>query len=138
MTLYIFDTDHLSLYGRNLPTLVTRVNQSSVILTTTVVSAEEQFRGRLAQIAGAKNDTLRSRYYIWLTETMAFLSRLQILQYTDQSQSIFASLQGYRSQVGRQDLRIAAITIAHGGVLLTRNRRDFDLVPGLMMEDWST
>jgi tRNA(fMet)-specific endonuclease VapC len=137
MTLYIFDTDHPSLYGRNLPILVTKINQSSVVLTTTAVSAEEQFRGRLAQIAGAKDDAARSRCYMWLTETIAFLSRFQILQFTEHAQAIFASFQGLRSQIGKQDLRIAAITIAHGGILLTRNRRDFDRIPGLVIEDWS-
>jgi predicted nucleic acid-binding protein len=33
-------------------------------------------------------------------------------------------------------LRIAAICVAHSATLISRNRRDFDQVPGLMVEYW--
>jgi tRNA(fMet)-specific endonuclease VapC len=35
------------------------------------------------------------------------------------------------------DLRIASIAIANQMTLLTRNRVDFERVPGLMFEDWT-
>jgi tRNA(fMet)-specific endonuclease VapC len=92
MTLYVFDTDHLSLYGRNLPTIVTRVGQTQTRLTTTVVNVEEQVRGRLKQIAAVKDDERRALAYRWLTETVQFLSGFQVLQYDDRAQAIFRDL----------------------------------------------
>ncbi len=34
------------------------------------------------------------------------------------------------------DLKIAAITLAHDALLLTRNIADFERVPGLRAENW--
>lgn len=54
MTIYILDTDHLSLYGRNHPILIPKLLAAKIQLTTTAINAEEQLRGRLAQVAEAK------------------------------------------------------------------------------------
>ena len=70
--MYVFDTDHLSLYGRNLPALVMRVNALNRPLITTVINVEEQVQGRLKQLSEAKNDSIRSQSYEWLTETIRF------------------------------------------------------------------
>ncbi len=136
-TLYIFDTDHLSLYGRNHPAILTNLQVVQTPLVTTVINAEEQLRGRLAQISEAKDESSQTTAYHWLTKTIAFLSAFQILQYDVQAQSIYKALKSQKIRVGTQDLRIASIFLAHNGILLTRNRQDFEKVSGLLIEDWS-
>jgi tRNA(fMet)-specific endonuclease VapC len=71
------------------------------------------------------------------SQRITFLSTFQILQYTAQAQSIYQTLKANRIRVGTQDLRIASIVLAHNGVLLTRNLKDFEKVPNLLVQDWS-
>lgn len=40
-------------------------------------------------------------------------------------------------QIGERDLVIASTALAHGGVLITHNTREFRRVPGLSVEDWT-
>ncbi|MGL5195624.1 MAG: type II toxin-antitoxin system VapC family toxin [Chroococcales cyanobacterium] len=137
MTLYIFDTDHLSLYARNHPQLIARLQKNPVVLTTTAINVEEQLRGRLAQVAEATDGLNRYQAYQRLTDTVMFLSEFKILPYNLQSQDIYQTLKSQRIRVGTQDLRIASITIAHDAILLTRNLRDFEKIPRLRMENWT-
>ena len=137
MTLYVFDTDHLSLYGRNHPILIDRLQQQSIVLTTTAINIEEQVRGRLAQISEAKDGDALANAFRWLSETVKLLSEFEVLQFTIEAQSIYRELKLQRIRVGTQDLRIASIVLANQGILLSRNARDFDRVPNLTVENWT-
>lgn len=50
---------------------------------------------------------------------------------------VFEELVAQRVRVGTMDLRIAAIALSQGMVLVTRNASDFRKVPGLQIEDWT-
>jgi len=60
-----------------------------------------------------------------------------VLDFTQAAFDQFSALRQQRIQVGSQDLRIAAITLANAATLVMRNTRDFAQVPGLVIEDWS-
>jgi tRNA(fMet)-specific endonuclease VapC len=89
MTLYILDTDRLSLYGRNHPALIERLQVDSVSLTTTVINVEEQLRGRLAQVSEAKAGISSTNAYRWLSETVKLLADFEVLQFTEEAQLIY-------------------------------------------------
>ncbi|OYD97603.1 nucleic acid-binding protein [Nostoc sp. 'Peltigera membranacea cyanobiont' 210A] len=138
MAIYILDTDHLSLYGRNHPILIAKLLAANIQLTTTAINVEEQLRGPLAQVAEAKEGVLQSNTYQRLVETVMLLSEFNILHYDEKSQEIYQKFRNQRICIGTQDLRIASIVLANKGILLTRNMRDFEKVRGLTIQDWST
>lgn len=96
MTLYIFDTDHLSLYGRSHPVLIQKIQQNSIALTTTAINVEEQVRGRLVQVAEARDGIALANAYLWLSETVKLLSVFEVLQFTEAAQSIYRDLKSQK------------------------------------------
>ncbi|KJH69755.1 type II toxin-antitoxin system VapC family toxin [Aliterella atlantica] len=137
MTLFVLDTDHLSLYGRNQPQVIARLRVNWEQVATTAINVEEQLRGRLAQIAEAKKSEALSNAYQRLGETVMLLSEFQVLPYNADAIAIYQALKALKIRVGTQDLRIASVTLAHNGTLVTRNLQDFQKVPNLTIEDWS-
>lgn len=113
MTLYVLDTDHLSLYGRNHPVVISRIRAAQTQLNTTAINVEEQLRGRLAQVAEAKDGVAQFYAYQHLTETVLLLSDFTTLPYNQNSHEIYQALKKQRIRIGTQDLSIASITLAH-------------------------
>jgi tRNA(fMet)-specific endonuclease VapC len=139
MTLYILDTDTLSLLQQRHP----RVSQqrrarppSDVAIT--VISVEEQLSGWYTALRKARRPDDLALAYQSLADTVHSLAQLTILPFTTAAIARSQQLIGLRLNVRRMDLRIAAIVLEHGGTLVTRNTRDFGRVPGLVLEDWST
>jgi tRNA(fMet)-specific endonuclease VapC len=140
MTLYVVDTDILSLYQRNHPQVCSRIRigrQNNLIITTTVVTLEEQYGGRLAQIRKAQNPEALISAYGLLTATFSLFSQLETLKYDRSADTYFRQFRQQGVRIGTQDLRIASIVLAHGGIIVTRNQKDFGQVLGLTIEDWS-
>lgn len=136
--LYVLDTDHLSLNLRGNPKIRERLALIPADeIAITIITTEEQLRGRLAQLGKAASGHARSTAYLYLRKAILDLAKLNILDYDANSESIYQGLKLQRIRVGSQDLRIAAITLANNGTLVTRNRVDFAKVPGLLLEDWT-
>ena len=73
-----------------------------------------------------------------MAENVAYLGRWSILPFTEAAIDRSARLRALKLNIGKMDLAIAAIVLEHGGVLVTRNTRDFRRVPELALEAWSS
>jgi tRNA(fMet)-specific endonuclease VapC len=60
-----------------------------------------------------------------------------VLPFDREAAVIFDNLRNQRIAGSTMDLRIAAIALSRNLVLLTRNQRDFEKVPGLVSQDWT-
>jgi len=138
MLQFLLDTDHLTLYERGHPTFVARVDaQPLTAVGLSAVTVEEALRGRLAVVARARDGSSRVRSYGQLLGTVQLLTEFVLVPFDQASEVEFQQLLGQRLRLGTQDLKIAAITLAHQLTLVTRNRQDFSRVPGLGLQDWS-
>ena len=138
MTLYILDTDHVSLAQRGHPYVTVRIAATPPEqLAVGIVTVQKQLRGRLAQVQHAPNTAALILAYRLLHETFTFYLTVPIIDFDDQSAAIMDNLRQHRIRIGTLDLRIAAVALAAGATLITRNRRDFEQVPGLVIKDWS-
>ena len=137
MALYILDTDiitHLQA-GNDLLTLrIAAIEEHN--LFTTAVTIYEQLRGRLASINRVGEGPTLIRSYSKFITTFSYLQQVQILPFDDAALFQLQQLRAQKIRVSTQDLRIAAIALSVGGVLVTRNYRDFQKVPDLALENW--
>jgi len=135
---YVLDTDHVTLHFRG----HSQVGQKMTLIppdeiATTTITAEEQLRGRLAQIKKASTTEALAMAHRRFRQAIYDLAKLNILELDSAAITIFEDLKRQRPRIGSQDVRIAAITIANGAVVVTRNRVDFGQIAGLKIEDWT-
>jgi tRNA(fMet)-specific endonuclease VapC len=78
-----------------------------------------------------------AKVYDRLSAAVRSLSRLAILSFSEAAIRRSKALQASKLNVRKMDLRIAAIAQEHQAVVVTRNVRDFQRVPNLVVEDWS-
>ena len=138
MTAFVLDTDHITLYQAGHPLVQSRVNAiADTQLFVTIVSYEEQTTGWLAQIHRAQTPLKVIRAYQSLQDTLHYFAKQQVLAFDETAALYVQQFQQQRIRIGTRDLRIAAIALANQCTVITRNRRDFERVPGLRVEDWS-
>lgn len=138
MKKWILDTDCYSLIQRGNPQITDRIQQidpSQIYIT--IITVQEQIKGRFKNIDEAKNSPKLIVSYGWLQKTISDFNRLSILPFDEKAYLHYDRFRAQQLRVGSQDLRIAAITMANEGILVTRNRHDFKKIPNLSMIDWT-
>jgi tRNA(fMet)-specific endonuclease VapC len=136
--LHVLDTDTLSLLQEGHPTVPKRVAACPAEdLAITVISVEEQLSGWYRRLRRAKKPEELARVYERLTATACSLARLPILSFSEAAIHRSKALQPAKLNVRKMDLCIAAIALEHQAIVVTRNVRDFQRVPNLVVEDWS-
>jgi tRNA(fMet)-specific endonuclease VapC len=138
MSRFILDTDILSLFQQGHPEVCRHIASHPLTqLATTVISIEEQLSGWYILLRRAQQRDQLARVYQKLADTVPFLAKFPILGFSEPAILRFEHLASMKLNVRAMDLRIAAITLEAGGVLVTRNLRDFRRVPGLVIEAWT-
>jgi len=136
----LLDTDHFSVLTdarhRFHERFASRLTNEIQRIALPVIAVEEQLRAWLAQIHRSRSAQALITPYGRLVHLLDVLADWEIVTWTEQSAAEFDSLRKERIRIGTQDLRIAAIALSEGALLLSSNLRDFQQVPNLQAEDW--
>jgi tRNA(fMet)-specific endonuclease VapC len=138
----VLDTDHLSLLERADSEEGGRIRARLQQVppeerATTIVNFEEQMRGWMAVLARARTLAQEVEVYRRLRQQLANYTGLVVLEFDERAATEYQRLRNARLRVGTMDLKIAAIVLAQGATLLSRNLSDFGRIPGLTVEDWT-
>ncbi|MCC5664475.1 type II toxin-antitoxin system VapC family toxin [Nostoc sp. CHAB 5784] len=139
--MYILDTDHLSFIQRNGQEgkrILTRLAAvEEVEIAVTVITYEEQVRGRLSVLSRAKNPDEQILAYQGLQQLATDYRSIVIVPFTRRAALEHQRLRKAYPRLGNMDLKIAAISLTNNAILLTRNLSDFGQIIELRTEDWS-
>ena len=139
MPLYILDTDSVTFQQNGREIIIRRLQSVPAnSVYTTVITAYEQIRGRMATINRVQEGKDLVRAYEQLQATLRYFSVVNVLPFTSVAAHRLEKLRAEKVRIGTHDLRIAAIVLSVNGILITSNRRDFDEVSGRIIEDWDT
>lgn len=125
----ILDTDTSIFALRHHPGVL----QSLASLSPDDVAVAAMTEAELWYGAARSRDPERSR-----SAVAAFLAPMIRLPFDSNAAEVHASLRlALRATpIGERDLVIASVAVAHAGVLVTHNTREFARITGLLLEDW--
>jgi tRNA(fMet)-specific endonuclease VapC len=135
----VLDTDTLTLYLHNHPQVRERHRQAEYEVVITIISRIEVLQGRFATLLKAADGAELQRGQERLDQAERDLLSFRVVPITDTGALEFDRLREIKrlKKIGRADLLIAAISLAHRATLVTRNLKDFRQVPGLQVENWA-
>jgi tRNA(fMet)-specific endonuclease VapC len=136
----VLDTDHLTEFQKGTSPeagrLKQRLHDSPDLYATTIISVEEVMRGWMAAIRRIHDPRRQINAYAKLVQLFRFFATWTVLEWDGPAADQFEALKQSKIRVGTMDLKIASICLANNATLLSRNRKDFDNVPVLRVEDW--
>jgi tRNA(fMet)-specific endonuclease VapC len=135
-----FDTDILTEILLGDPAYAQRIaNVPPDDQAASMVAIEEIIRGRLNVIRQAEGGKARitvEHAYLLFEQTLDDIRAVKILSYTQLAEVLVKDWRKQKIKGSTHDLRIAASCVVSSATLVTRNRRDFQNIPGLLVEFW--
>lgn len=133
------DTDTLTLFLAGHPRVLERRQQEDEEVVVAVITRIEMLQGRFASLLKAANGPELQRAQERLDGTERGLATFRTLSVIEAAAAEFDRLRQDKKlkKIGRADLLIASIVLAHRATLVTRNLKDFRRIPGLQVTNWA-
>jgi tRNA(fMet)-specific endonuclease VapC len=135
-----FDTDILTELLLGNPAYAERIAAIPVEeQAVPIVVVEEILRGRLNTIRQAEAGKARISIevaYSLFEQTLHDIKDVTLLSCTEEAEQLVKEWRKKKIKCSTHDLRIAAICKVASATLATRNRHDFERIPGLTVDFW--
>jgi tRNA(fMet)-specific endonuclease VapC len=137
--MHLLDTDTLTFLHAGHPRVIRHLHElDDHDVGTTIITKIELLRGRFEFMLKAASGTDLLRAQQWLVRTEELLVQILIIPMDEAAAVEFDRLHAMRRlrKIGRADLLIASISLAHRATLVTRNVRHFQQITGLIVTNW--
>lgn len=137
--MHLLDTDTLTYLHAGHPRVIKRLRElADPDVGTTIITKIELLRGRFDfMLKGASGaELLRAQQLLLRTEEL--LAQIMIVPVDQAATAEFDRLRAVKGlrKIGRADILIASIALAHQATLVTRNLRHFRRISGLTVTNW--
>lgn len=75
--------------------------------------------------------------YQTLKQYFDYFKRLTVVDFDESAARVFKHLKASKIRIGSMDMKIASIAISRKAILVSRNLRDFEEIPDLVVKDWA-
>ena len=135
----LLDTGTLTLFTAGHPRVTERVQAATDVIAITIVTRVEILQGRFDFLLKAADGEHLRVAQSRLEQTERDLGKLITVPIEVAATAAFDRLRQNKKikKIGRADLLIASVALAHRAMLVTRNLRHFRQVPGLDLENWA-
>ena len=139
MSYYVLDTDSIGFATQFHPPMMQHIQSLAPEdeVVTTIITFGEDLSGWLPACRRAPSGAARAQAYMRLIDGLRFYRQIDCLPFEATAATIFEQLRPLKNRIGTNDLSIAATVLAVNGILITRNVRDFQQVPDLIIQDWT-
>ena len=138
MAVFLLDTTTLTLLQHRHPiTGADLLAHAGDTIAVASVNIEEALGGWYAALRQARTNAEQARAASLMADAFMFLAQFLVYPLTEPALDRADRLAKLKLNVGKMDLKIAALALELGAAVVTNNRRDFGRVPSLVVEDWS-
>ena len=137
--MHLLDTDTLTYLHAGHPRVLKRLRElTDPDVGTTIITKIELLRGRFDFVlkAATGDELLRAQQLLVRTEEL--LAQIVVVPLDKAATVQFDRLRTTKGvrKIGRADLLVASIALAHRATLVTRNVHHFKQIPGLTVVNW--
>ncbi|MBD2443318.1 type II toxin-antitoxin system VapC family toxin [Dolichospermum sp. FACHB-1091] len=137
--MYLLDTDTLTHLHAGNSNVVKQLNTvEDDLIAITIITKIEVLRGRIDYVLKADTGEKLIKAQELLFRTEELLNQLPIIPINQLAADEFNGLRAISKlrKIGQADLLIASITLVNRAILVTRNLRHFQQIPGIKVVNW--